>query len=59
MIQDWSFFMAVRTLFLTRGVEVANESIVHVIDLGARLGREEERSDGDCCTRREWKNQRL
>lgn len=41
MIQDWSFFMAVRTLFLTRGVEVANESIVHVIDLGARLGREE------------------
>lgn len=51
--------MAVRTLFMTRGVEVANESIVHVIDLGARLGREEERSDGDCCTRREWKNQRL
>lgn len=37
---------------MTRGHGGADESMVQVIDLGARLGREEEGRDRDCCTRK-------
>lgn len=44
---------------MPRGHGVTNESMVHVTDLGASLGREEEGMDRDCSTRKKSSSQRL